>query len=238
MPSIYHQRVLLVGVVLALVSGAVFIAIGAAALAAFAFTFVIFGAILIWTTSAFCATATRTPTPRTARVVRQVRKIVPVTDQYDGSRLFTRIDGKKVATAVPRHDRDRVDRPALRARLDPGDLRRDPGGVPGLHGQRLRAAWPAGALLPAAQGLLDKLVYLSLLGLSIILIFIGGSLCCCSTRPTCRSRKIDTRPAARDPRHPRGDGRRLVDRRVAATPRASRCAPSPTKPCRDLPAGE
>ena len=46
-PSIYQQRVLLIGVVLALVLRAIFIAVGAAALAAFAFTFVIFGAILI-----------------------------------------------------------------------------------------------------------------------------------------------------------------------------------------------
>ena len=48
-PSIYHQRVLLIGIILALILRAIFIAIGAAALAAFSFTFVIFGAILIWT---------------------------------------------------------------------------------------------------------------------------------------------------------------------------------------------
>ena len=48
-PSIYHQRVLLIGVMLALVLRGIFIAVGAAALAAFSFTFVIFGAILIWT---------------------------------------------------------------------------------------------------------------------------------------------------------------------------------------------
>ncbi|MBM3722600.1 MAG: TerC family protein, partial [Actinobacteria bacterium] len=48
-PTIYHQRVLMVGIVLALIMRAIFIAIGAAALEAFAFTFVIFGAILLWT---------------------------------------------------------------------------------------------------------------------------------------------------------------------------------------------
>ena len=48
-PGIYHQRILLFGVILALVLRTIFIAVGAAALAAFAFTFVIFGAILIWT---------------------------------------------------------------------------------------------------------------------------------------------------------------------------------------------
>ena len=48
-PSILQQRVLLIGIVLALIFRAVFIAIGAAALSAFAFTFIIFGALLIWT---------------------------------------------------------------------------------------------------------------------------------------------------------------------------------------------
>ena len=42
-PSIYQQRVLLIGIILALILRAIFIAVGAAALAAFAFTFVIFG---------------------------------------------------------------------------------------------------------------------------------------------------------------------------------------------------
>jgi TerC family integral membrane protein len=48
-PSISHQRILMFGVLLALVLRGIFIAVGAAALAAFSFTFVIFGAILIWT---------------------------------------------------------------------------------------------------------------------------------------------------------------------------------------------
>ena len=46
-PSIFHQRVLMFGVLLALVLRGIFIAVGAAALASFSFTFVIFGAILI-----------------------------------------------------------------------------------------------------------------------------------------------------------------------------------------------
>ena len=45
-PSIFHQRILLIGVMLALIFRAVFIAIGAAAIASFSFTFVIFGAIV------------------------------------------------------------------------------------------------------------------------------------------------------------------------------------------------
>ena len=48
-PYIYHQKVLMVGIVFALIFRAIFIALGAAALKAFAFTFVIFGVILLWT---------------------------------------------------------------------------------------------------------------------------------------------------------------------------------------------
>ena len=45
--------------------------------------------------------------------------------------------------AVARHDR-----PAVRPRLDPGDLRPDQGAVPRLHREHLRADGPAPALLP------------------------------------------------------------------------------------------
>ena len=48
-PSQYQQRVLLVGVLIALVLRAIFIAAGAAILASFAWVFYIFGAFLIWT---------------------------------------------------------------------------------------------------------------------------------------------------------------------------------------------
>ena len=48
-PKILQQRVLLIGVALALVMRAVFIALGAAVLHAFAVSFLFFGAILLWT---------------------------------------------------------------------------------------------------------------------------------------------------------------------------------------------
>jgi tellurite resistance protein TerC len=99
-PAIYHQRVLLVGVVLALAFRAVFIAIGAAALATFAFTFVIFGAILIWTGIGLLRHRDSDPNPRDNLVVRQVSKVVPLTDEYDGARLLTRVDGRRVATPL------------------------------------------------------------------------------------------------------------------------------------------
>ena len=68
-PVDLHQRVLLVGVVLALILRAIFIAVGAAALSAFAFTFVIFGAVLIWTGIQLARHRDEDPEPKDNAVV-------------------------------------------------------------------------------------------------------------------------------------------------------------------------
>jgi len=174
-PTIYHQRVLLVGVVLALVFRAVFIAIGSAALATFAFTFVIFGAILIWTGIGLLRHRDSDPNPRDNLVVRQVSKVVPLTDEYDGPRLFTRIDGRRVATPLF----------LVMVAIGSTDLLFALDSIPATFGvtQEAFLVFTANAfallglraLYFLLKGLLDKLVYLSL-GLSIILIFIGVKL--------------------------------------------------------------
>jgi len=99
-PSIYHQRVLMIGVLLALVLRAIFIAVGAAALAAFSFTFVIFGAILIWTGFGLFKHWDEDPTPEDNFMVKAISKRMTITDKFDGSKAFTKIDGKKVATPM------------------------------------------------------------------------------------------------------------------------------------------
>jgi tellurite resistance protein TerC len=174
-PIELHQRVLLVGVVLALFMRAIFIAIGAAALAAFAFTFVIFGAILIWTGIQLARHRNEDPEPKDNVVVRVVRKRYLVSDHYDGTRLFTRIDGKRAVT------------PLLLVMIAIGstDLLFALDSIPATFGVTqipyLVFAANAFALLGLRalyfllKGLLDKLVYLST-GLSIILIFIGVKL--------------------------------------------------------------
>ncbi|MSW43696.1 MAG: TerC family protein, partial [Actinobacteria bacterium] len=76
-PPGLHQRVLLFGVVLALIFRAVFIAVGAAAISAFAFTFVIFGAILIWTGVQLARHRNEDPDPMDNFIIRRVRARVP-----------------------------------------------------------------------------------------------------------------------------------------------------------------
>jgi tellurite resistance protein TerC len=174
-PSIYHQRVLMFGVILALVLRAIFIAVGAAALAAFSFTFVLFGAILIWTGVGLFKHWDEDPTPDDNFLVKLIRRRVPMTDEFDGSKAFTKIDGKRIATPMF----------TVLIAIASTDLLFALDSIPATFGVTqepfLVFAANAFALLGLRalyfllKGLLDKLIYLSL-GLSIILMFIGVKL--------------------------------------------------------------
>jgi len=174
-PSIYHQRVLMFGVILALVLRAIFIAVGAAALAAFSFTFVVFGAILIWTGVGLFKHWDEDPSPEDNKLVKIIRKRIAMTDEYDGSKIFTRINGKRIATPMF----------LVMIAIASTDLLFALDSIPATFGVTeepfLVFAANAFALLGLRalyfllKGLLDKLIYLSL-GLSIILMFIGVKL--------------------------------------------------------------
>lgn len=174
-PSIYHQRVLMIGVLLALVLRAIFIAVGAAALAAFSFTFVIFGAILIWTGFGLFKHWDEDPTPEDNFMVKAISKRMTITDKFDGSKAFTKIDGKKVATPMF----------LVFIAIASTDLLFALDSIPATFGVTSEpflvftanafALLGLRALYFLLKGLLDKLIYLSL-GLSIILMFIGIKL--------------------------------------------------------------
>lgn len=174
-PIELHQRVLLVGVVLALILRAGFIAVGAAALAAFSFTFVVFGAILIWTGIQLARHRNEDPEPRDNAVVRMVRRRVPVSDDYDGTRLVSRIDGRRVATPLL----------LVMVAIGSTDLLFALDSIPATFGvtQEPYLVFTANAfallglraLYFLLKGLLDRLVYLST-GLAVILVFIGIKL--------------------------------------------------------------
>lgn len=174
-PSILHQRILLIGVILALVFRAIFIAVGAAALHAFAFTFVIFGAILIWTGVALFRHRDEEPNPSDNAVIRLVKKLVPITDDYHGTKIVLRRDGKRIGTPLL----------LVVVAIASTDLLFALDSIPATYGVTseplLVFAANAFALLGLRalyfllKGLLDKLVYLSI-GLSAILIFIGFKL--------------------------------------------------------------
>ena len=174
-PSVLQQRVLLIGIVLALVFRAVFIALGAAALSAFAFTFVIFGALLIWTGIQLARHHNEDPEPSDNFVVRAVKKRYPFTDEYHGTAMFIKENGKRIAT------------PMLLVIIAIGstDLLFALDSIPATFGvtQNAYLVFTANAfalfglraLYFLLKGLLDRLVYLSL-GLAAILVFIGIKL--------------------------------------------------------------
>lgn len=103
-PRELQQRVLLIGVAGALILRGVFIAVGAAMLASFAWTFLLFGAILLATAVKVFRDA-RNPAeqeidPDQMRVVRLVRRLYPVTDGYRGTKLSLIENGRRALTPL------------------------------------------------------------------------------------------------------------------------------------------
>lgn len=174
-PSILHQRVLLFGVILALLMRGVFIALGAAALHTFAFTFVIFGAILIWTGWKLFQHWDEDPDTDDNRMVKMVRSRMNVTDEFHDEKMFIRKDGKRYATPLF----------LVMIAVASTDLLFALDSIPATFGVTSEpflvftanafALLGLRALYFLLKGLLDKLVYLSI-GLAVILMFIGAKL--------------------------------------------------------------
>ena len=174
-PTIYHQRVLMVGIVLALIMRAIFIAIGAAALEAFAFTFVIFGAVLLWTGIKLMQHWDEDPDLSENPIVNFAQRKFNFTDKYHGTKIFIKENGKRFAT------------PLLLVMIAIGatDLLFALDSIPATFGVTqepyLVFAANAFALLGLRalyflmKNLVQRLIYFSL-GLSFILVFIGIKL--------------------------------------------------------------
>jgi len=103
-PRELQQRVLLIGVAGALVLRGVFIALGAAMLANFAWTFLLFGLILL-ATAVKVLRDTLQPAeheihPNDLRIVKLVRRSFPVSDGYRGPRMSVLEDGRRAITPL------------------------------------------------------------------------------------------------------------------------------------------
>ncbi|HWM36500.1 MAG TPA: TerC family protein [Streptomyces sp.] len=177
-PSIYQQRVLMVGVLIALVLRAVFIAAGAAVISTFSWIFFIFGAFLIWTAWKLIKEAREDHEEdeyEENRFLKMVERRVPSTEEYHGTKLFVVENGKRLMT------------PMLIVMLAIGstDVLFALDSIPAIFGltQDPYIVFTANAfaLMGLRQlyfligGLLRKLVHLSY-GLSVILGFIGVKL--------------------------------------------------------------
>ncbi|MFE1951576.1 MULTISPECIES: TerC/Alx family metal homeostasis membrane protein [Streptomyces] len=177
-PSHLQQRVLLFGVLIALVLRAIFIAAGAAIIASFSWVFYLFGAFLIYTAWKLIKEAMADEEDEEFeenRLLKSIEKKFGVADRYHGTKLFIQQHGKKVMT------------PLLVVMLAIGmtDVLFAMDSIPAIFGltQDPYIVFTANAfaLMGLRQlyfligGLLRKLVHLSY-GLSVILGFIGIKL--------------------------------------------------------------
>lgn len=174
-PKQYQQRVLIIGIFLALILRVIFILLGSALLEAFSFMFLIFGLLLIFTAIQLFRHRDQDPSMEDNVVVAIARKRLPMTDDYGTGSFTTRIDGRLLFT------------PLLLVLIAIGttDILFALDSIPAIFGvtQEVYIVFAANAfallglraLFFLVTGLLDRLVYLSI-GLSVILGYIGVKL--------------------------------------------------------------
>jgi len=101
-PRRLQQQVLMVGIIIALVLRGLFILVGVAVIEHFSPIFYIFGAFLIYTAikQAMPEGDHDDEMQREAFIVRLLRRRIDISDGYDGSRLRTTVDGKRMWTPM------------------------------------------------------------------------------------------------------------------------------------------
>ncbi len=99
-PRIYQQEVLMVGIIIAIVLRGIFILLGAQLIENFSWIFYIFGAFLLYTAIQQVRQDHTDMEETENAVIRILRKRIPMTETYDGVKLKTVIDGKKVFTPI------------------------------------------------------------------------------------------------------------------------------------------
>jgi tellurite resistance protein TerC len=99
-PAIYQHRLLFWGVLGAIVFRAIFILAGTALLDAFHFVIYVFGALLLFTAWRMVRTSAESVDPQRNPILRLMRRVIPVTDDFEGQKFFTRRDGRLWATPL------------------------------------------------------------------------------------------------------------------------------------------
>ena len=182
-PRIHQQKVLLIGIVLALVMRGIFIAAGVAIINRFIWVFYLFGAFLLYTAIQLARHKDEDEEFKENVLIRWSRRVFPISKGYDGSKLTTRVydtvNGKTVGK--------RMFTPMLIVMIAIGttDLIFALDSIPAIFGLTTEGylVFTANvfALMGLRQlyfllgGLLDRLVYLSV-GLAVVLGFIGVKL--------------------------------------------------------------
>ncbi|CAN5621630.1 MAG: TerC family protein [Actinomycetota bacterium] len=172
-PSRYQYRVLFWGIIGALILRGAFIAVGAELLDRYEWIVFVFGAFLIFTGIRMAFHNDANVDPEKNPVLRLTRRLVPMTDDFEGDRFFTRHAGKLVATPLF----------AVIIVVGTTDVVFAVDSIPAIFAITSSAfiVWSANAfavlglrpLYFMLAGMMERFVYLSI-GLSVILVFVGA----------------------------------------------------------------
>ena len=174
-PRADQQKVLLFGIVFALFARAGFIFLGMAIINTFSWAFYLFGLFLIVTAGRLLAPEKEGDDDADNFIIKLAKRFLRTTDHYDGDKLFTIENGKRVLT------------PMLLVMVAIGgtDILFALDSIPAIYGvtDNVYIVFTATAfslmglrqLFFLIDGLLDRLVYLKY-GLAVILRFIGVKL--------------------------------------------------------------
>src|SRR5215207_3208648 len=174
-PRKLQQEALMVGIIIALVLRGIFILLGAALIERFTWVFYIFGAFLVYTAINLVRHRDEEDDFEENAFIRQMRKILPSTQDFRGSKLRVTENGKKFWTPMI----------IVFLALGTTDLIFALDSIPAIFGltrepfivftANVFALMGLRQLYFLLGGLLKRLVYLSL-GLAVILAFIGVKL--------------------------------------------------------------
>ncbi len=175
-PQLAKDKVLYIGIVVSMVLRAVCIAAGAAALTAFNWVFYVFGVFLVYTAVKLIFSGENDEEDfQEGRVLRLVRRALPSTPTYDGSKLIVREDGRRLATPLV----------MVIVAIGIANVVFALDSIPAIFGLTTHTyivfTANAFALMGLRQlffmvgGLLERIIYLNI-GLAVILAFIGAKL--------------------------------------------------------------
>ena len=174
-PREYQHRVLFYGVIGALVFRGIFLAAGVAIVSKFTAVLFVFAAILLYSAYKLMKDEDDTYDPSTSVAVRLLKKVVPVRDEYEGTKFFVKEAGRRVATPLL----------AVVVAIEAADLVFAVDSVPAVlavsddpfivYSSNAFAILGLRALYFLLSGMLERFHYLSK-GLAIILGFIGVKL--------------------------------------------------------------
>lgn len=174
-PAAYQHRVLFYGVIGALFFRAIFLALGVAVVSKFTAILFVFAAILLYSAYKLLKGEDDDYDPSQSFAIKLMRKFIPMTDEYHGTKFFIREAGKRVGTPML----------AVVVAIEAADLLFAVDSVPAVlavsddpfivYTSNAFAILGLRALYFLLAGMLDRFHYLGT-GLALILAFIGVKL--------------------------------------------------------------